>query len=601
MFLGIDGGATSTKAVLWDSKTKKVYGNFRGPSCNAVLKTEQEIRAIFKSINEDFQKKHCSKYLNKLTGVGICLAGVADAESRQRVLGIAEGVWPHLPIYVGHDLMSALYSGCPDGNGLVVISGTGASVFGRYKDKEVRGGGWGHILGDRGSGYYIAHQALRFAVRKYDEQGFLDALGNAILKNAKLSSIEKLAAYASTTEKRRIAELSQVVFTFAKRKHNGAQEIVSYAADSLAENTAFLLKRLKTKAGFPIFLSGGVFEKEKRYQELFTKALKKRIPWAKPKLTTQSAAVGAAIWAFGQSQLQSETLQNKKSFLAEQSLGDLEARVCLDQIATEDRNPESIHLSNLSTMEAVELFIQQDKKYLFPSLENEAHQIAKVVEIAAKRLGQGGRLFYMGAGTSGRLGVLDASECPPTFRSSPDQVQGLIAGGPSAMTQAVEGAEDRKDLAVIDLKRVNLSSKDIVVGIAASGRTPYVLGALDYAKSKKSYSVLLSCNPKLKQNTLASSTYDQEIHLDTGPEILTGSTRLRAGTATKMFLNMLSTLMFVRLGKVYSNFMIDVHPSNDKLRARAIRILMAIRGVTKEEAFETLKANQWELQKSLRS
>lgn len=200
--------------------------------------------------------------------------------------------------------------------------------------------------------------------------------------------------------------------------------------------------------------------------------------------------------------------------------------------------------------------------------------IAAAVDAAAERMRKGGRLVYCGAGTSGRLGVLDAAECAPTFSSPPEQVLALIAGGPAAIRRAVEGAEDSEDLGVEDLRGVELGPKDVVVGIATSGRTPYVLGALRHARSVGALTIAIVCNP----GSAVASAADLPIEIVTGPEVLTGSTRLKAGTATKMVLNMLSTGAFVRLHKVYGNLMVDLQASNQKLVARIVRIVAQAAG-----------------------
>ncbi|KAA9089979.1 N-acetylmuramic acid 6-phosphate etherase [Microbacterium radiodurans] len=212
--------------------------------------------------------------------------------------------------------------------------------------------------------------------------------------------------------------------------------------------------------------------------------------------------------------------------------------------------------------------------------------ITRAVDLAVAALSSGGRLVYQGAGTSGRLGVLDAAECPPTFGTDPAQVVGLLAGGPDAMFRAVEGAEDSRELGAGDVHGIGLTSRDLVVGIAASGRTPYVIGGLDRAREIGAATVALSCSP----NAEISAHADVAIEIDNGPEVLTGSTRLKAGTSQKLVLNMISTATMVRLGKVYGNLMVDVRPSNEKLVARAERIVRAATDCDLETARRALAA-----------
>ena len=250
-------------------------------------------------------------------------------------------------------------------------------------------------------------------------------------------------------------------------------------------------------------------------------------------------------------------------------------------LTTEKRNAASENIDKVSTLEMVKIINDEDKK-VAAAVEKVLPQIASAVDLIAEKISNGGRLFYIGAGTSGRLGVLDASECPPTFGVKNDLVQGIIAGGNYALTNAVEGAEDDKNLAAENLRERNFA--DILVGIAASGRTPYVLSAIEYAKKIGAATVGVSC----VENSALAKIVDIEITPVTGAEVITGSTRMKAGTATKMVLNMLTTGAMIKLGKVYGNLMVDVHATNEKLRDRAKRIVIAATGCDEVTAVETL-------------
>lgn len=253
-------------------------------------------------------------------------------------------------------------------------------------------------------------------------------------------------------------------------------------------------------------------------------------------------------------------------------------------LSTETRNPNTMELDRMTPLEIVTVMNREDARVpeaIRPALPN----IARCVEWAAQSIESGGRLIYMGAGTSGRLGVLDAAECPPTFGVSPETVVGLIAGGDRAFLKAVEGAEDSRELGEEDLRRLGLTPKDTVVGIAASGRTPYVLGGLHYAGTVGCHTAAISCNPGSPIGKAAQLA----IEVVPGPECLTGSTRLKAGTAQKLILNMISTATMVRCGKTYENLMVDVVPSNEKLRVRAENIVMEAASVTQEQAQEALR------------
>lgn len=251
----------------------------------------------------------------------------------------------------------------------------------------------------------------------------------------------------------------------------------------------------------------------------------------------------------------------------------------LENLTTEKRNEDTLNLDKLSIIETVTKMNQEDEKVI-AAIEKKKESIATVIEQVVKSLKNGGRLFYFGAGTSGRLGILDAAECVPTFSTDPELVQGIIAGGESAMTVAVEGAEDSTTLAEEDFRERGLTDKDIVIGISASGRTPYVIGGLKYAAEVGATTASISCNENAEISTFASFP----IEVTAGPEILTGSTRLKSGTLQKLILNMISTISMVHLGKVYGNLMVDVKPTNEKLVERAKNIIVEATGCTKEEA-----------------
>jgi N-acetylmuramic acid 6-phosphate etherase len=254
-----------------------------------------------------------------------------------------------------------------------------------------------------------------------------------------------------------------------------------------------------------------------------------------------------------------------------------------DHLLTESRNWDSEEIDRLDARAIVVLMNREDEKVV-AAVRAEADAIAQAIDLAADRFRRGGRLIYVGAGTSGRLGVLDAAECPPTFSTPPEMVVGLIAGGPTALTRAVEGAEDYRDHGARDLAALGVRERDLVVGIATSGRTPYVLGAMEYARQVGAFTIGLACN----RPSLLGGVVDLEIALLVGPEVIAGSTRLKAGTATKLVLNMISTGAMVRIGKTFGNRMIDLKPTNEKLRMRSRRILREIAGIDDARAVELL-------------
>ena len=256
----------------------------------------------------------------------------------------------------------------------------------------------------------------------------------------------------------------------------------------------------------------------------------------------------------------------------------------LQKIATEQRNPNTMNIDTLSTLDMVKLINQEDHR-VAEAVGLVTDKIAQDVDVIAQRLGQGGRLIYCGAGTSGRLGILDAVECPPTYSTDPEMVQALMAGGYGAIFQAVEGAEDSKELGVEDMRGIGFREKDVLVGIAASGRTPYVLGCMEYAKQLGAPTISVTCCPGSALDSFA----DIGIAPAPGPEVVTGSTRMKSGTAQKMVLNMLSTGAMIKLGKVYGNLMVDVKPSNEKLVRRCVTIVCSAAECTEAEAVAALE------------
>lgn len=255
----------------------------------------------------------------------------------------------------------------------------------------------------------------------------------------------------------------------------------------------------------------------------------------------------------------------------------------LSGMTTETRNPRTMELDRMSALEIVTVMNEEDARVPL-AIAKRLPQIAQAVDCAVDAFSRGGRMLYMGAGTSGRLGVLDAAECPPTFGVSPEQVVGLIAGGEQAFLKAVEGAEDSREMGKDDLIRLQLTDKDFVIGIAASGRTPYVLGGLDYAKSIGCRTAAICCNI----GSAVGRAADIAIEVECGPEVLTGSTRLKSGTAQKLILNMISTASMVRTGKAYENLMVDVMQTNEKLHTRAENIVIDATGVDRSQARQAI-------------
>jgi len=259
-----------------------------------------------------------------------------------------------------------------------------------------------------------------------------------------------------------------------------------------------------------------------------------------------------------------------------------------EHLLTEKINPKTSHLDKCSTLEIVELISEEDKK-VADVVAREKRKIAEAVDLIVDRLAKGGRLFFVGAGTSGRLGVMEAAECPPTFGTRPSLIQGIIAGGKKALRRSIEGSEDSKREAQNALSSLHLNKNDVVVGIAASATTPFVEAGLAFARKKGSGRILITCNP------VKSDLADITINLLVGPEVLAGSTRMKAGTATKMVLNTLTTASMVKLGKTYGNLMVEVRPNSQKLKDRAVRVVMEIIGADRDKAERLLSESKWDV------
>src|SRR3984893_16059530 len=359
-------------------------------------------------------------------------------------------------------------------------------------------------------------------------------------------------------------------------------EIIEEVARVLCEYTEAVATRLHVLAP-KCGLLGGLFQRDSIYNHAFRRRLKKALPDARVANSERAPEFGAA-WLAAELQSWAE-IQGKP---APEKIDDLAAAL------TEQRNTRSENLEKMSARDLVKLFVDEEK-FVGEALRSVTDDLARAIELVVDSLSKGGRLFYVGAGTSGRLGVLDASEIPPTFGASPDLVQGIIAGGATALHRSVEGAEDESSSGALAIDRRGIKDIDIVIGITASGRTPFVLGALARAKSLGAKTVLLNCNPA-RENEL---NVDLAIDLATGPEILTGSTRLKAGTATKLALNMISTGAMVALGKVRGNLMIDLQILSTKLRDRAVRLVSEIAGCDYETAQKQLETSDWNLRTAI--
>ena len=594
LVLGVECGATRTVALVADSSNNLVE-RIEGPAANARLLTDDQLSAHFKQLAAKCPKP---------AAVGIGMAGVRSADDRRRVASAASFAWPDVPCWVGNDLETALEAA---GNSrsettvtrVILISGTGSCSYGRNpRGQTAKVGGWGHLLGDQGSGYDIAMDAMRAVVQQYDRTGQWPRLGQALLRAIMLNGPEDLIGWVHQASKPDVAALAKEVFAAAALGDRIARQVLGRASMRLADTAAACARRL-SKQGQPLefVFVGGVLKNQPQFARRVANLLREKWPGARTRQLQREGAWGAVAKALKlATQPGSSTASPHQIKSATSPVMAFPVPAATGPSPTEQRNPRSMQLDKLSTEAAVRLMLAEDVRIPTAVLKKR-RSIARAVTMVANALKHGGRLFYVGAGTSGRLGVLDASECPPTFSVPPDMVQAIIAGGQRAIWSSVEGAEDDAFAGAEAVRFRGVTDKDVVIGIAASGRTPFVWGALHAARRAGAATILICFNPRLRfdRTTRPDLVIDPEV----GPEILTGSTRLKAGTATKLVLNIISTLAMVRLGKVISNLMVDVNPANTKLRDRAARILEELTGLDYEKAREALEKSGWNVRRAL--
>jgi len=580
--LGVEGGGTKTAWALVEGMTSggdagkefRILDQGKLPPSNLRLTTPERLREIFAELPKQVDR------------AGVFLAGCGTEEDRRSLALICREIWPNAKIVTGSDRDSGLAAALYHGDGIVVNAGSGSSVTGRRGDRIERAGGWGHILGDTGGGYFLSIEALRLILREYDLHRGEMQFTAKILHALSLNNLDELVRWAQTADKMEIAMLAPVVFEAAAGGDARVNEIVEEGARVLCEYTEAVACRLHLLAP-KVVLMGGLFHRDSIYTHAFRRRLKKNLPDARVTVAERPPELGAAWLA-----------SEKGDHVAFQSkLREIED---LAAALTEQRNPRSENLERMSARQLAELFVEEEK-FVEDALRGATADLARAIEMVTESLRNGGRLFYVGAGSSGRIGVLDASEIPPTFGASPDLVQGIIAGGTTALYRSVEGAEDEESAGTLALRERGIKNGDVVIGITASGRTPFVLGALAHAKSLVARTILLTCNPAVAAVVdcsgpqSAATAIDLVIALAVGPEILTGSTRLKAGTATKAALNIISTGAMVARGKVRGNLMINLHTTSAKLRDRAVRVVVDLARCDYDAARRQLEAAEWNL------
>lgn len=584
ILLGIEGGGTRTAVLLVDGGAENaVLADFAAGPGNIHLLPGEALDAHFRDIRERLPASP--------ERIGIGMAGVRSEGDRARVSAAVARIWPGTPATVGDDLVTALEAADwpMDGDAQVLLlSGTGSCCLGRHRDgSTVKVGGRGHVIGDRGSATDIALHALRSVVTISDIDDDWPMLGADILNFLQMNEPESLIEWSMAASKTELASLARVVFeAAATRGDEIALAILRRAAERLSKDAVHCAARTaKRNEKVQFVLNGSVLLKNPAFADDVTARLLAGRPGSAVIRLARPSVWGAVALADAPVRLDPARPQVTSPPGTEHGLPQWRA---VSASPTEGRHPKSTHLSEMPLADAIRLMLEDDET-LPGKILAESERIEWTVRRVVQAFAEGGRLLYCGAGTSGRLGVLDASECPPTFRSPANLVQGIIAGGRTALWSAVEGAEDDSEAGRRAICSRHVTAADVVVGISASGHAPFIWGCLAEAKERRAATVLVCCNPGYRDHPLL----DQSILPDTGPEILTGSTRLKSGTATKLVLNLITTLAMTHSGKVIGNLMIDLNPSNTKLRGRAVRIVREITGTDEAQALDALERAGW--------
>lgn len=602
LVLGVDGGATKTVAALV-SEIGEVLSVGTAGGANPLVWGD----AAFDNIRSacDTALTIAQTDWDKVTFAFIGMAGADEPGSSSHRFAETQ-LHPHLPVpfFVDNDGVIAHAGALAGEDGVVVVAGTGAIAIGIAKGKRVRVDGMGHWFGDEGSATWIALQALRAAARAQDGRGKPTRLSEALLQALMLDSFRQAATLLATGDltKSELAWAATIVAKVAEEGDTTAQEILHQAIERLAESAVITFRRLQTLSPsphrFPISFTGGVFRLTAKMPLWFCEAVRQKLPDAEisePKLPPH---LGAALLAARQLGWQlDDTWFNRLAETGRQwGYFDLGAGLVevLPRLLSEQRNPASFFLDQLD-VEAVLTLINDEDHKVAPAVRQEIPAIAQAVRWAIRGLSRGGRLIYVGAGTSGRLGIMDAAECPPTFGTPPDWVIGIIAGGPQAVFHPFEGAEDDMEAGREEIRRLSVGINDVVVGLSVSGRTPFVIAAMDEARRRGAKTVAITAN----RDAPIAAVADVVIAPVVGPEIVAGSTRMKAGTAQKLILNMISTATMVQLGRVQSNLMVDLRTWSVKLRERAKRIVAQLTGASISEAEKALEVNDWQVRQAI--
>jgi N-acetylmuramic acid 6-phosphate etherase len=579
LVIGINGGGTNTSVALLDLQGTPLATAVAGASNPNYVGWETALA----NLQEGIAGALGEYSIEQIAAIGACLAGIDRPSDSAKFRAAFDILYPGMPLVLENDAVGALVAGVGRRYGVVTISGTGMIAVGSDETRQtVRAGGWGHYI-DQGSGYAIAREVLSAIARSYDGHGPQTALTASVQAALHLSTSADIIAWAYDPERKisQVASLASHAVHFAEAGDPVSVGIISRAAEALANTTNQVISRLNfNDEPIPLVMSGSIFKYSTLLRGLFTQWVQAVYPNVETFTTERDASIGAAFLAL--------------HYLGMGEFGQWQATASLPKRATERRNILTMESQGWATGDFLARMNIEDAR-VAGVIAGQLPKITALIDAAAERLAQGGRLIFLGAGTSGRLAVLDAAECRPTFSAGPESVVGILAGGPDAMLNAVEGAEDSADAGAVAMVTHEASALDVVIGVAASGNTPFVIGALQTANAR---GALTGCLVNVVGSHIAELV-QHPIVLATGPEVLTGSTRLKAGTAQKLALNMISTATMRAIGRTYENLMTNMQASNIKLRKRAWEIVMEAASIGYEEAESLLELADGEMKTAI--
>lgn len=571
----IEGGGTRTRAAFYAASGNLVHVVEGGPSNPVAYGTTAAARQIVALVRQAIGDEDGGdlRIYAALAGVSTEALRASMSAGIGRILGPAE-------VWVTSDLHAMLHANAGSGAGILVIAGTGAAVLAQDSaGKQLRAGGWGTLLGDRGSAYALAVAGLQAGARAYDGTGMETCLTRRLPEQVGLTSFKEFIPWSASATKRDIAKLAPAVTRAAKEGDAVACSCVEEESYQLAFLTTVVQEKMSLSPKVPLYEYGGLLSGCPLFREQFHRSLLHCDTLRPVPCPTTGHE---AVYRLSQLPVPPPWVSVWKREMVKAAC----------PVSDTEMSDSEIPLDTLSTAELVRRMHRANLEAV-TAVGEAAEAIACAIEQAARSIREGGRIIYAGAGTSGRLGVLDASECPPTFGVPPDRVCALIAGGDHALRYSVEGAEDSLEQGAADLRLLNVLPRDFIVGIAASGNTPYVDGVFQAARAAGATTALITSNP---DGTLEA---DIRIVAATGPEVLAGSTRLKAGTAAKLALNMISTGAFTQAGYVYQGRMVGMTPTNTKLRGRAVRIVAELGETTEDRAAEALDRSEYHIAAAL--